>query len=149
MNGWGDYAWAVWLGLAVVLGLVEVATLDLVFAMLAVGALSGVLASFVTDSLPVQTLTALAVAVAMLALVRPVALRHLRTPLEIRTGTAALVGEQALVLEPVTAQGGRVKLRGEVWSARCYDPLTSIEAGRSVQVVSIDGATAVVLEVEI
>jgi membrane protein implicated in regulation of membrane protease activity len=85
----------------------------------------------------------------MLAVVRPVALRHLRTPLAIRTGTAALVGERGLVLEPVDAQSGRVKVKGEVWSARTYDPHSTIEAGRNVEIVEIDGATVVVYESEI
>jgi membrane protein implicated in regulation of membrane protease activity len=92
---------------------------------------------------------ALVVAVAMLAVVRPVALRHLRTPLAIRTGTAALVGEHGLVLEPVDAHDGRVKVKGEVWSARSYDPSVRIEVGRSVEIVQIDGATAVVYESEV
>lgn len=142
----GGYDWALWLGLAVVLGVVEMTTLGLMFAMLAVGALAGAGTALLTDNLALQGLVALAVSVAMIGVVRPVAIRHLRTPLAIRTGTAALVGERALVLEPVSADAGRVKLRGEVWSARSFDPHTSIEAGRSVEIVQIDGATVVVYE---
>jgi membrane protein implicated in regulation of membrane protease activity len=145
----GDFDWAGWVGLAVLLGIVEVTTLDLTFAMLAVGALAGALTGVFTDNLVVQGLVALGVAVAMLAVVRPVALRHLRTPLEIRTGTAALIGEHGLALEPVDGHTGRVKVKGEVWSARTYDPHASIEAGRSVEIVEIDGATVVVYESEI
>ena len=148
MDGLGGYDWAAWLGLAVLLGVVEVTTLDLTFAMLAAGALAGATTGLVTDNLIVQALVALVVAVAMLAVVRPVALRHLRTPLAIRTGTDALVGERGLVIEAVDGQSGRIKLKGEVWSARTYDPGTSIEAGRSVEIVQIDGATAVVYESE-
>lgn len=148
MDGLGGYDWAAWLGLAVVLGIVEVTTLDLMFAMVAAGALAGAATGLVTDNLLLQALVALVVAVAMLAVVRPVALRHLRTPLAIRTGTDALVGERGLVLEAVDGQTGRIKLKGEVWSARTYDPSTSIEAGRSVEIVQIDGATAVVYESE-
>lgn len=148
MDGLRGFDWAAWLGLAVLLGIVEVTTLDLTFAMLAAGALAGAATGLVIDNLVVQALVALVVAVAMLAVVRPVALRHLRTPLAIRTGTDALVGERGLVLEAVDGQTGRIKLKGEVWSARTYDPSTSIEAGRSVEIVQIDGATAVVYESE-
>lgn len=148
MDGLGGYDWAAWLGLAVLLGIVEVTTLDLTFAMVAAGALAGAATGLVTDNLVVQALVALVVAVAMLAVVRPVALRHLRTPLAIRTGTDALVGERGLVIEAVDGQTGRIKLKGEVWSARTYDPSTSIEAGRSVEIVQIDGATALVYESE-
>lgn len=149
MDGLGGYDWAAWVGLAVVLGIVEVTTLDLTFAMLAVGALAGAATGLVTDNLVLQAAVALVVAVAMLAVVRPIALRHLRTPLAIRTGTAALVGERGLVMAPVTAHGGQVKVKGEVWSARTFDPADTIEAGHSVEIVQIDGATVVVYESEI
>jgi membrane protein implicated in regulation of membrane protease activity len=149
VNGFGDYDWVAWIGLAVVLGIVEVTTLDLVFAMLAAGAVAGALTGIVTDSPLLQVLVALVVSVAMLAVVRPLALRHLRTPHAIRTGTAALVGEKGVVLEPVDGQGGRIKLKGEVWSARSFDPHHTIEAGLQVEVVQIDGATAIVYESEI
>jgi membrane protein implicated in regulation of membrane protease activity len=89
------------------------------------------------------------VSVAMLAVARPLALKHLHTPLAIRTGTAALIGERGVVLEAVGADSGRVKLKGEVWSARSYDPHHTIEAGRHVEVMQIDGATAVVYESEV
>lgn len=149
MDDFGSYDWVAWLGLAVVLGIIEVTTLDLMFAMVAVGALAGSVTAMATDNVLLQVLVALVVSVAMLAVVRPIALRHLRTPHAIRTGVAALVGERGLVLESVDARDGRVKIKGEVWSARSFDPTCTIEAGRSVEVVQIDGATAVVYESEL
>jgi membrane protein implicated in regulation of membrane protease activity len=145
----GDYDWALWLGLAVVLGLVEVTTLDLTFLMLSAGALAAAGAAGVGAPFALQVVVAIVVAIAMLGVVRPVALRHLRTPSAIRTGTAALVGAEAVAIERVDAHGGQVKLKGEIWSARTYDPSTVIEAGRNVEVVQIDGATAVVYESEL
>ena len=144
----GDYDWVAWLGLAVLLGIVEVTTLDLVFLMLAAGALTGAVVALVGGPLALQVVVALVVAVAMLGVVRPVALRHLRTPASIRTGVAALVGSQGVALERIDARSGQIKLKGEVWSARAYDPTHVIEPGSSVQVVEIDGATAVVYESE-
>jgi membrane protein implicated in regulation of membrane protease activity len=150
VDGMGDYDWVAWLGLAVVLGIVEVTSLDLVFAMLAAGAVAAALTALVTDNIVVQALVAILVSVGGLAVLRPVALRHLKTPHAIRTGTAALVGERGLVLAPVSRDGGQVKIKGEVWSARTYDPHASvIEAGSSVQIVEIDGATALVYEAEV
>ena len=145
----GDYDWAAWLGLAVVLGLVEVTTLDLTFLMLAAGAVAGAGAAGVGAPLAIQAVVAIVAAIGMLFVVRPIALRHLRTPAAIRTGTDALVGSGAVAIERVDAHGGQVKLKGEVWSARTYDPHVVIEAGRNVEVVQIDGATAVVYESEL
>jgi membrane protein implicated in regulation of membrane protease activity len=144
-----DYDWAFWLGLAVVFGIVEVASLDLVFAMLAAGALAGAITAAFTTNVALQAVVAMAVAIGMLFVVRPVAFKHLRTPLAIRTGVAALVGERGVVLERVDGQNGRIKLKGEVWSARAYDPSHVIEAGSHIEVAQIDGATALVYESEI
>jgi membrane protein implicated in regulation of membrane protease activity len=77
---------------------------------------------------------------------RPIARRHLRTPPSIRTGTAALVGGSATVLERVDGNGGQVRIGGEVWSARAYDTDDSFEPGARVEVMKIEGATALVAE---
>jgi membrane protein implicated in regulation of membrane protease activity len=144
----GDFDWAAWLGLAVVLGIVEVTSLDLLFAMIAVGALSGAVTALAVNNLAIEVLVALVVSLGMLFVVRPIALSHLKTPHAIRTGVAALIGERGVVTEQVDAHDGRIKLRGEVWSARTYDPSHVIAAGKNVEVVSIEGATAIVYESE-
>lgn len=140
--------WVWWLVAAAVLALVEVGTTTLVVGMFAVAALGAAATDAVGGGSLAQALVFALTSVLMLGVVRPVARRHLRTPIETRTGVAALVGRRALVLDRVGPTSGRVKLGGEVWSARCYDPALVIEPGRSVEVVSIDGATAVVLESE-
>ncbi len=144
----GENAWAGWLGLAVVLGIVETTTLDLVFIMLAGGALAGAAAAAFGAPLLLQAVVALVATAALLGVVRPVAKRHLRTPLEARTGVAALVGRDALVLQQVDAHSGQVKLAGEIWSARSFDDREVIEPGARVHVVEIDGATAVVFRAD-
>ena len=137
--------WVWWLVAAVALVAVEVVTLDLIFVMLAAGAAAGAVTAVAGAPVAVQAAVALVVALAMLGAVRPVALRHLRQPIETRTGVAALVGAKALVLERVDAHSGRVKLAGEVWSARAYDGESVFEPGQTVDVASIEGATALVL----
>jgi membrane protein implicated in regulation of membrane protease activity len=83
-----------------------------------------------------------------LVLLRPLARRHLQTPPQIRTGTAALIGRQAIVLERIANREGVgcVKIDGEVWTARSLDEDHVIERGEWVQVVDIKGATALVIE---
>jgi membrane protein implicated in regulation of membrane protease activity len=83
---------------------------------------------------------------ASLLVLRPIARRHLRTPMQLRTGTAALIGAPAIVLERVDGRGGQVKIGGEVWSARSFDEDETFEPGTRVEVLKIDGATALVCE---
>jgi membrane protein implicated in regulation of membrane protease activity len=113
-----------------------------------VGAIAGSgLLSLVLSAGASMTVAAfVAGSVASLAIVRPIARRHLRTPPHIRTGAAALIGQSATVLERVDADGGMVKIGGEVWTARAYDEDHVIEPGRRVEVLKIEGATALVSE---
>jgi membrane protein implicated in regulation of membrane protease activity len=79
-----------------------------------------------------------------LALLRPLARRHMRMPALARTGTDALVGKQALVTRRVDAVGGRVRIGGEEWSARSYLDDEVYAEGATVDVIRIEGATALV-----
>ena len=138
--------WVYWIIAAGVLALGETFTLDLSLAMIATGALAGALLAAVGAPIWAQLLVAIVVAVALLAVVRPIARRHLHTPQRLRTGSAALVGTKAIVLERVDDQHGQVKIGGEVWTARSFQDGDVIEAGRTVQVAKIEGATALVYE---
>lgn len=142
-----DNAWVLWLGLSVIFGIVETTTLDLTFLMMAGGAVTGAAAAAFGAPFLVQALLAIGAAAALLGLVRPIAAQHLRQPVTARTGVAALVGRRATVVERVDAHSGRVKLGGEIWSARSYDN-SVIEVGASVDVVEIQGATALVYEAD-
>ena len=137
-------AWYWWLLAALLLALVEVSTLDLVFGMLAVGSIAGGVTALATGSLLVQSLVAAVVSILLLLIVRPVAMRHLRHPGDTQTGTAALLGASGLVLDRVDQYDGRVKIGGEIWSAKTSDPAAVLEPGTPVEVVRIDGAHAVV-----
>ena len=78
---------------------------------------------------------------------RPIARRHLRTPPQMRTGTAALVGKTAMVTERIDADERRRQARGRGLDGapvRRRDEV--IEAGSRVHVVEIQGATALVSE---
>ena len=139
--------WLIWLIVAVLLAVAELATPGLFVAgLVAIAAAAAALvAAFGADFL-VQALVFIAGLVAMLAVVRPIARRHVHMPAAIRTGTDALVGKKALVLERVDADGGRVKIGGEEWSARAFMEEQVIEPGARVEVARIEGATALVYE---
>jgi membrane protein implicated in regulation of membrane protease activity len=139
-------AWIVWLIVAALLAVGEVLTLGLVVGLVALAAVAGALVALAGAGLALQIVAFIAASLALLGVVRPVARRHLHTPRALRTGTAALVGARALVLEQVDAHGGRVKIGGEVWSARAYDESQVIEPGSTCEVFKIEGATALVYE---
>ena len=138
-------AWAYWAILAALLAAGEIFTLGF---FLGAVALAAVVAAVVALAAPVwlQLLVFIAASLASLGLLRPVARAHLRTPGVLRTGTAALVGARAVVLERVDADGGTVKIGGEVWSARSYLEDMVFEPGTRVDVLKIEGATALVSE---
>jgi membrane protein implicated in regulation of membrane protease activity len=138
--------WAIWLIIAAVLVGVEVFSISLFFGPLAVAALLAGVAAALGLGITLQLIVFVAASIASLAVLRPIARSHLRTPTEIRTGTAALVGGTAVVLERVDENGGKVKIGGEVWSARPYDDSSVYEAGQRVSVLEIKGATALVAE---
>jgi membrane protein implicated in regulation of membrane protease activity len=93
-----------------------------------------------------QLIVFAAMSAASLAVLRPLARRHLRMPAQLRTGTAALEGAQGVVLQRVDQDGGRVRIGGEEWSARAFMPDQVIEPGTRVEIVKIEGATALVYE---
>jgi membrane protein implicated in regulation of membrane protease activity len=138
--------WVVWLIIAVAFGAGEVMTAGFFLAPFAIGAAAAALVSAAGAGLVVSGLVFLAISAAVLVGLRPVARRHLRTPGQLRTGTAALVGHTATVVERVSDAGGCVKLEGEVWSARPFDEDEVIEPGTRVHVMEIRGATALVSE---
>ena len=136
--------WIAWLVLAALLGAAEVLTTTLAFGLLAVAALVAAIAGGAGLGLPIQLGAFAVTAGAGLGVVRPLAVRHLRRPPLLRSGTSALVGRSATVLEEVTAHGGRVRIGGEVWSARSYDESQVIPVDSTVDVFAIEGATALV-----
>ncbi|MDQ3166596.1 MAG: NfeD family protein [Actinomycetota bacterium] len=145
MYDWlSDNAWVVWAGLGVVLAVAELVSLDLVLLMFAVGAFSAAAVSLVGVPLAAEVAVAAAVSAGMLALVRPNIVQRLHSGPELTTGHDALVGKVGVVVEPVSELDGRVRLGGEIWTARSYDPQTTIEPGARVRVFAIEGATAVV-----
>jgi membrane protein implicated in regulation of membrane protease activity len=139
-----DWVW--WMIAAGVLAVGEIATLGFFLGPIAVAAVAAAIVALAGGGLAVQWIVFIAVSLASLLVLRPIATRHLRTPARLRTGTAALVGSQAVVIEQVDRDGGQVKLAGEVWSARSYDEDESFEPGARVEVMKIDGATALVAE---
>ncbi|MBT2420799.1 NfeD family protein [Streptomyces sp. ISL-22] len=136
--------WFVWLLTAAALGVAEFFTLTLVFGLLAGAALVAAVVAGVGIGLLGQLVALGAAAAVGLFIVRPVALRHMAQQPLTREGSDALIGKRAEVMQEVTATRGLIKLSGEEWSARALDESLVIPVGALVDVMEIDGATAIV-----
>jgi membrane protein implicated in regulation of membrane protease activity len=144
MEWFRDHAWETWTSLAILLGVAELFSLDLVLLMLALGACVGVVTALLGLPVAVQILAALGASVAMLALVRPSMAKRLQSGPELTLGHDALVGRTGVAVTEITGDGGQVRIGGELWSARAFDETAVIPPGARVDVFQIKGATAVV-----
>ncbi len=136
--------WVIWMIAAGVLAIGEIVSLSFFLGPIAVAAVVASVVALAGGGIAVQLVVFILASAASLLLLRPIARRHLRTPAQLRTGTAALVGSEALVLERVDRDGGQVKLAGEIWTARTFDEDEVLEEGARVRVMQIEGATALV-----
>jgi membrane protein implicated in regulation of membrane protease activity len=140
--------WVLWLIAAAILGLGEIATSGFFMAPFAIGAALAALVSVAGGGTAFSLIIFLGISIAALTALRPLARAHLKMPAQLRTGTAALVGRSATVVERIANDEGVgcISIEGEVWTARAYDEDEVIEAGQRVQVMEIRGATALVSE---
>ncbi|GAA1918102.1 NfeD family protein [Nocardioides hwasunensis] len=140
-----DHLWETWLAVSIALGVAEMFSLDLILAMLAAGAVIGMITAIIGLPLELTLLAALGTSVAMLVFVRPTFAKRLHSGPELSLGHGKLVGTRAMVTEEITGLApGRVKAGGEIWSALPYDENLRIAPGETVEILQIKGATAYV-----
>jgi membrane protein implicated in regulation of membrane protease activity len=140
-------AWLIWAIVAVLLAVGEIFTPGLFFlGPVALAAVVAGLIAVVGAGVALQLIVFIAASIASVWFLRPIARRHLRMPAQLRTGTAALEGAKAVVVQRVDLNGGRVRIGGEEWSARSYMDDEVYEPGTRVEVVKIEGATALVFQ---
>ena len=140
--------WVLWVVAAGVFGIGEMLTMGFFLAPFALGAAAAAIVDVAGAPELAAWIVFVAVSLLTLVMVRPIARSHTKAPPQIRTGAAALIGKQAVVLETIANHEGVgcVRIDGEVWTARAYDDDEVIEQGKRVQVVEIRGATALVAE---
>ena len=137
-------AWVIWMIAAGALAVGEIFSLSFFLGPIALAAVLAAVSALAGAGAALQIVVFTLASAGSLLLLRPIARRHLHTPAQIRTGTAALIGERAVVIDRVDANGGTVKLKGEIWTARTYDEDEVLEPGARVHVMKIEGATALV-----
>ncbi|MER7013702.1 NfeD family protein [Saccharopolyspora sp. NPDC000359] len=133
-----------WLIAGVLLVAAEVLSGEFVLVMLGAAALGAAGASALGAPLPVDAVVFAVLGLGLIFIARPALKRRLTQPLELKTNVDALVGKRAVAESTVDVHGGQVRIDGAVWSARALDETQVIEAGQSVVVIEIAGATAVV-----
>jgi membrane protein implicated in regulation of membrane protease activity len=138
--------WVLWMIAAGVLAVGEMLTISFFMGPIALAAVTAAIVALAGGGVALQWIVFTVMSAGSLLVLRPIARRHLRMPAQLRTGTAALVGSTAVVIDRVDRDGGTVRLAGEVWSARSYDEDHAFEPGARVEVLKIDGATALVHE---
>ena len=138
-----EHAALTWLAAAVLLAVVELLSMDFVLLMFALGALAAAGATVLGAPLWLAVAVFVVVAVALLFVLRPALLHRLHSGPTLATGFSNLVGKSALVLQPVDARDGRVRIGAEEWSARTMGA-EAIDVGVEARVLSIEGATAIV-----
>ncbi|GAA3744714.1 hypothetical protein GCM10022239_20220 [Leifsonia bigeumensis] len=146
-----DYAWILWLGLILVFLIVEMATLEFTFLMIALGSLGGLLTGLLGLPWWAQVVVAAILALLLLFAVKPPLLRRLKRGGDpAQTLVDALIGMEGTVVHDFVGGKGQVKLTvGETWTARTSsDQKTELEVGDRVMVTSIEGATAIVVPVK-
>ena len=140
-------AWLIWAIAAVLLSVGEILTPGMFFlGPVALAAVAAAVVALLGVGVAFQLLAFIIGSIATVAFLRPIAKRHLHMPAALRTGTAALEGTKAVVLQRVDVNGGRVRIGGEEWSARAIMEDQVLEPGTRVEVVKIEGATALVYE---
>jgi membrane protein implicated in regulation of membrane protease activity len=138
-------AWLIWLMGAGLFAAGEVVSLDLVLLMFAGGALGGMTVALLGGPTVLQLVAFIVVSGLLLALVRPIARKHLtdRSPLQL-DGVDTLVGRTAKVTRDVDATGGRIRMGADEWSARTQHSGEAFPVGQTVRILQVEGATAIV-----
>ena len=137
--------WLLWLIAAGLFAAGEIVSLDLVLLMFAGGALGGVVVALLGGATVLQMVAFIVVSGLLLALVRPIATKHLtnRTPLQL-DGVDNLIGRTAKVTRDIDSSGGRIRMGADEWSARSQHSGEAFAVGDPVRILQVDGATAVV-----
>lgn len=137
--------WYVWLIIAGVLMIAEIATMGFLIFWFGLGALCAMIVSFFTDNLIIQTTVFVISSTLFIFLTRPIAKKLSKKDKDVVTNVYAIAGKKGIVLKDInpTLGTGQIKVEGQVWSAKCEEG-TIIEKDTEVLILKVDGVKAVV-----
>ena len=140
-------AWVFWVVAAVVLVIAEATTTAFVAVYFGVAALVTAVAAVAGLPVALQLVVFGVVSVGSMVLTRPALRRATGRRASIRTGVDAMQGRIGVVVRPIAElEPGQVKVGGETWTARSFYDGESIPEGRRIEVVRVEGVTALVIE---
>lgn len=139
----------VWLGLVILLLVIEIATMGLTTIWFAGGAMAAFVSTFFDASAAAQRTIFLVLSLALLVLTRPAAMRYMRRD-QTKTNADSLLGRLAIVTSRIDnlAQCGEVMIADISWTARSKEDSCVIPAGSKVRICSIEGVKLIVEEIK-
>ena len=139
-----------WLGMMVVLCIIELATMGLTTIWFAAGALAACIVALIQGNIWIQTIVFLLVSILLLIFTRPVAVKYLNHG-RIKTNIESLIGKEAVVLQPIEnlKMQGKVLMNGMEWTARTASNQDIIEKDTIVVVERVEGVKLIVRRKEV
>ena len=137
--------WYVWLILAGIFVIAEIATVGFLIFWLSLGSLCAMITSFFTDNIIIQTAVFVVTSALFIFFTRPLAKKLDKTDNPLVTNAFSIIGKRAIVIKEINPnQGvGQIKIDGQVWTAKSTNE-EFISEGTEVLILSIDGVKAVV-----
>lgn len=143
--------WQIWLIIAGVCFIIEMATVGFFVFWFGIGALLSMLVSiFCPENILLQSIVFVVSSVILLFLTKPLVDRFTRKDKKVETNAYSIIGKKGIVLQDINSTYGigQVKISGEVWSAKSEDN-DVIKKGSQIEVVKIEGVKAVVKPIKI
>lgn len=139
----------VWLGIFIVLIVIELCTVGLTTIWFALGALAALLANILGAGLAVQIVVFLIVSIVFLVVTRPWALKYVNRK-RIRTNYESEIGKVIQITEKVDNmnQTGKSIVDGQEWTVRSKNDRIILETGDRAKVVDISGVKLIVEKYE-
>ena len=134
----------IWIGVAVIMAVLEMATVQLVSVWFVIGAVCAAITSLFTDSVLIQFIVFVAVSLIALLITRPLVKRLKNKTEKVSTNADRIIGEKGDLLTdlPTAETVGQAKVGGSVWSVKCDNP--PLKKGDRVLVLAIEGVKLIV-----
>lgn len=135
----------IWVGIILLTGAIEAATMDLTSIWFAGGALAALIVLLFGGNIYIQIGVFIVVSAALLLSLRPLFWRYLKKN-DIKTNVDRLIGKIAICTEKIAPnEHGEVKIDGKIWTAIAQE---EIQVGEKVEVLAIEGVKLVVKKPE-